>query len=219
MAGSDAELRRAELAEVEGRVQVPLTPNERRVVRRWIKESLAQIISAGDGQRWDVLSRHALAVYRNGALLTGSASAFDARIIDAYKASGGGDVEWLHRVLAPTKVFAARHPKPRPAVSSRYATKTAAIGEWADAATAATGSRNHLRRAVILAVADEVTSVGTMTTAVELLADRHELGDSSNVRAEVRRLVVDGWLTQTGEAITLSGHTVTHYSLRANDAD
>jgi hypothetical protein len=214
MVTDDQELRDIELAEAEGGLKpTKLTPRERRLVEAWIRESLKVISEATDGQRWTTLSRHMLAVYRNGVLLTGSTSAFDQRIVQAYRQSGGSDLKWLQSLMAPTKVFAAKHPKPKPAVSALQATASDVIGEWADAATAATGSRNKQTRKVIKAVAAEARTNLAMTTAAAVLAARYGLGHEDRVQAAIRQLAKDGWLLKTGEGYTVSLHKVNHYLL------
>lgn len=214
MVGSDQELHEIELREAEvGLKPTRLTPKERRLVERWIKESLKQISEAADGQRWETLSRHMLAVYRNGILLTGSTSAFDQRIVRAYRDSGGTDLKWLSTLMAPTKVFAARHPKPRPAVSAYRATANTLTGEWADAATATTGPRDKQMRKVIEAIAAEATTDLTMTTAASLLATRYQLGHEDRVQAAIRELARQGWLVKTGEGYTVTLNRVNHYRL------
>jgi hypothetical protein len=214
MVTDDQELRDIELAEAEdGLKPVTLTPKERRLIEAWIRESLKVISEATDGQRWKTLSRHMLAVYRNGVLLTGSTSAFDQRIVQAYRQSGGTDLKWLRTLMAPTKVFAAKHPKPRPAVSAFQATASDVIGEWADAATAATGSRNKHARKVIRAIAAETKTTLEMTTAIAVVIDRYKLGNKTGTYAVIDWLVSNGWLAETGHGYTVSGWTVNHYQL------
>lgn len=215
MVSSDDELLRIEVSEAEvGLKPTRLTEKERNLLKAWIRQSLKVIAEATDGQRWDTLSRQVLAIYRNGMLLTGSTAAYDQRIIAAYRDSGGDDVKWLKSMMAPTRVFALKHPKPRPAVSAFQKTANATIGDWADAATAACGPREHQMRKVIAAIAAEAKTTLEMTTAASVMAARYKLGDEKKVQSAVHQLATEGWLVKTGERFTLSDQwMVNHYRL------
>jgi hypothetical protein len=206
-----------ELKEAEGKQKrAVLSAAEKKLLNRWLRESLEAITEAGDGERYDALSQHMLNVYRIGMLLTGSTRNYDRQIMDAYTASGGMESEsYLVGLMKPTRVFAAQHPKARPQVSAYVSTANALIGEWADTLLAGVSPRNRIAGQVVRAIAAEANAKLNLSSSVELVMQRHNIPKSSEkeVRKLWKWLIDNGWLVKTGQYVTLKHHIVNHYRL------
>jgi hypothetical protein len=203
-------------AEKEWKRQV-VSAAEKKLLNRWLKESLEAITEAGDGERYDVLSQHMLNVYRIGMLLTGSTRAYDRQIMNAYRESGGREPEsYLVGLMKPTRVFAAQHPKARPQVSAYVSTANALIGEWADTLLTGVSPRNKIAGQVIRAIAVEANANLNLSSSVELIMSRHNIPKASakEVWKVWKWLNETGWLVKTGQYVTLKHkYVVSHYKL------